>query len=202
MANDHLTQEEKEFVGFLKELGIFVKLEGKRKWCTNGGVKCCCGDGTKDMILYHKKNIHPDTNLQTLAGGPLSYSFGFIRRKLNGDFSNKDLSIVMRGNVAEIKAYMKLKNTRTMFHCFHFPCGAAKDAGLTIKDIVIGHIPKVVSYFDALCFKDPEFFRAERVFYKFHVKKINSGGAEEQNTYLIDIPELRGNIKIIKSYKL
>lgn len=169
-----LTLEEYELKRKMKKVGVLKRFrpEEVKGLTKNGGVAILCGDGDIDVRSYHKKAISDRPHCKADFGGPLLFL---------PSFSGYDpcYAKCMFGN---IKAGMGVKQTKTVFCYFHYPCGMAKAYKHSLQDIFRMMV-------EAAAVLQREGF--ERVNILFHAKRLNRNKEEEQNTYLVDVNLLR-----------
>ena len=86
------------------------------------------------------------------------------------------------GLLENLRQGMTVKETKTLFLYFHAPCGMAMAHDHGIEEQVQTLAPEAREFFSS-----DNFFDRHKIHLLFHVKRINKGGAEEQNTYKIVI---------------
>lgn len=195
MANkrEFLTDKEKAFAGELKKEGVLILIPKKELIKTSGSL-VACGDGRKDIRTFHRMAIHCEPFTQMEPGGSLIYSVPFLNTY---PAASKDPEHSIACSLERLKLYMAAQGSDELTHNFHFPCTAALNAGITIEQLIHQFVPEVYYRFLGYCRADPSSFKEEHVHYHLHLKKINSKGEEEQNTYQIMISRLLERIKII-----
>lgn len=190
---EFLSEAEVRFKKALKDdYGIIMDIQNGGLESKNGGVKCVCGDGRADAILFQRAKVHHQTNVYTPPGGPLVFSHEFIRLSRAG-FAARDLDVLRRGHVISIEDYMRLRRTRTIFNTFHYPCGAANDVGIGIKALFTRYIPEIIGFFNGLSETNPEYFIRGKIHYKIHFR-IKEEGEPVDRTYIINTVRLLENI--------
>jgi len=169
-----MNMEEYRLKKELKELGILKKFSpGEIKGLTkNGGVAVVCGDGDIDVRSYHRKAVSDRPHCKADFGGPILLVSSFAG--YNPSYAKCILE--------NIKSGMIVKNTKTVFCYFHYPCGMAKAYNHSLLD-VIRMMPEAAEVLKKEGF--------ERIFILFHAKCLNKKGEEKQNTYVVDIELLR-----------
>jgi len=127
-----------------------------------------CSDGDIDAEPFHRRLSHRPHAIKIFGGTLLlAPSFGGF----NGNFA--------AAIIENIKQGMKVKKTRTLYLYFHAPCGMAIEFNHDIPEVLklAGSVKHIVTIDD--------FF--SRVFTLFHVKRVNSSGNLEEDTYLINL---------------
>ncbi|MDR3558989.1 MAG: hypothetical protein P4L62_01690 [Candidatus Pacebacteria bacterium] len=169
----YLKDEERSFVRDLKVADILREYKmGELKGITkNGGVAFFCGDGDIDVRNYHEKTISRRPHGQSLFGGVLIYSRFY--RGYKGSFAADSIENALLG--------LNAKETKTAFLYPHYPCGMATYFEHTIEEVFLmaadTHL-RFISEFG---------FTPDKTHSFFHVKRLNKGAREEQNTYIFDV---------------
>ncbi len=163
-----LTGEENELVSTFKKDGVFQRftVEELRSVTKNGGVAIICSDGDIDAYFYHTK-ISQRPHAIKVFGGPLI---------LSPDFAGYN-KIFTQGLIENLKWGMEAKQTETIFLYSHYPCGVA---------IKFRHYFEVTVALTARLkeiFLADSFFKPDKIYSLFHVKRMNKSGQIEQNTY-------------------
>jgi len=131
----------------------------------NGGSAFACGDGDTDMIKRHFQAIERP-HIMSLYGGPLL---------LAPSFSEYDQALA-RGLLENMKTGMRLKETKSAFLYFHYPCGLAILYKYDLLEVI-----KLAQEVADLLSQDT-FFKPDKLYFFFHVK-IKKGEGIVQKTY-------------------
>ena len=165
-----ISSKENEYVSRLKYRGVLQRFNPEDEYINgiskNGGVAVMCSDGDIDAELFHRRISHRPHAVK-IFGGPLLFSPNF--GGYDAGFAEKIIKNIKQG--------MEVKQTRTIYFYFHAPCGMAAAHHHDIREI-LDMAMSVSGIFDRA-----DFF--SKVFALFHVKRINKGGALEQNVYFI-----------------
>jgi hypothetical protein len=149
----------------LKQFQSFTKAE-LSSLTRNGGSGFFCGDGDIDALGYHAEAIARPHH-QACYGGPLILAHSYR------DFDPRFAENMIRN----MKIGMKIKNTKTVFLYFHYPCGAALSLGYFL-DQVLGFAHEAVSLL-----KKDKFFDPEKIYVFFHFKWEGKKRRLVQKTY-------------------
>jgi len=126
-----LTRDELEFVQELKDIGVLRKIRNFDDTYKGGFVFCVCGDCDRFPELYrYQKNKCKEagypirSHLIALNGGPLLIA---NNSPLNTDGESK----IIKKHIA---GAMQIKSIETIVAMFHWQCGAALNAGMSIEE--------------------------------------------------------------------
>lgn len=152
----------------LKKLKVFQPFTRAQlaELTKNGGSAFVCGDGDIDAFLYHAAAIARPHH-QACYGGPLILAHSYR------DFDQRFAESMIRN----MRIGMKLKDTKSAFLYFHYPCGAALMFGYTL-DQVLGFAQEAISRL-----KQEDFLEPEKVYAFFHFKWEGKVGRIIQKTY-------------------
>lgn len=179
-----LTNQEKVFVGGLKEkhvLRLFTPSDTKQI-SNNGAIFITCGDGDLDYSKHYNFAVSDRPHEFKLFGGTMNVCPTY--RGYRSENDDLFLSQVYYG--------FRAKTTTTLNLGHHYPCAMATDFNHSIEDVFYFSYIASRRWRTDLMAKlneilPPELrLRDERVFDYFHLKKINSQGVLEQNTYIFD----------------
>jgi hypothetical protein len=174
----YLTKAEREYVRSLKNEKILKTYtpEQLRGITKNGGVAIFCGDGDIDVRKYHERTISDRPHAQEFFGGSLIHSRAF------GDYDES----FAQGALKNMFRGMGAKETQRVFLYPHYPCGMATFFRHGIYDVF--RMAADVH----LRFIEEYGFNSKLVYSFFHVKRMNRGMKEEQNTYIFDVARFLG----------
>jgi hypothetical protein len=182
-----LTDEEKVFVGNLKKKQILRMFSPKdtKQISSNGAVFITCGDGDIDYRKHYNSVVSDRPHTVSQFGGTM----------LTCRFYRGFKPYYDEYFVDQVFSGFKGKITTTLNLGHHYPCAMATEHHHCIEEVF--YISYLVSkrwrtdLMERLNNRLPLklHLRDERVFDFFHLKKINSRGKLEQNTYIFD-PDL------------
>lgn len=141
-----------------------------------GGISIVCAEGGQDSGAYHRECVRRSSSIRLFGGAML------ISPRFKG-YTRMEAKIVLDN----ISLGLLHDKTESIFPIFHWPCTIGIAFGHNMKESLT-----MVSEVMGILNNNP-FFSTEKIYPLFHVKRINSRGNVEQNTYLLDVKKLRRN---------
>jgi hypothetical protein len=168
-----LSDSERDCVRSFKDSGVLrVYSESEFQNITrNGGVATFCGDGDTDVRHHHERTITNRPHAQEHFGGVLIHS------RL---FRGYDEFYAM-GAMRNMGWGMEAKDTASVFLYPHYPCGVATKFDHSIQEVFLMTAEVHIRFLEEYGFSPG------KVHSFFHVKRLNKGAREEQNTYIFDV---------------